>query len=312
MVRRIAYLENYGLTLPELFAPPAYHRWHWWSVFWQTHYSAQSFLAGERDSPYLGFAGTAGLLWLAVPSLFHLLKGQLRCIPTQALQVLWILLYSLVGGINLLIGVFGFILFRATNRYSIVILTIALLFLVRQLSRCCPRQFVRPVALGLLVLGLWDQLPPSTDRAFVQQNARVARSDLHFVSDLEKALPSGSKVFQLPVVDFPESPPIHQMTAYEHFRPYLFSRSLHFSYGSDKGRYREAWQKEIEKMPAAQMAAKLEEFGFDAVLVNRRGYEDRGDGLIAELAATGRPIDDRRYWTSSILSRPFLCRVLGM
>ena len=47
---------------------------------------------------------------------------------------LWILLYSAVGGINGVIGAFGFLLFRSTTRYVIFLLCIILMFAVKRLS----------------------------------------------------------------------------------------------------------------------------------------------------------------------------------
>lgn len=290
VVRNLAGLEIYGLKIPELFMPPGYHRWHSWADFGAKAYFNRTAIRGEMWSPYLGFAGAAGLLWLGGLSFYRLLQGRFHAIPVQAWQILWILLYSLIGGINLLIGTFGLILFRGTNRYSVIILAISLLFLVRQLSHYSPRKLAWPIGVGLLALGLWDQLPPQTSNASIHQTRQVIESDRAFVGKMESVLPADSMVFQLPVMDFPEVPPIHKMGDYQHFRPYLFSEDLHFSYGSDKGRPREAWQHVIEKLPPAQLVEKLEEYGFDAIYINRKGYSDRGKHLVEELKAINRPI----------------------
>jgi hypothetical protein len=291
VTRSLADLERNGLVVPQLFLPSNYHRWHWLANFGQTRYFTEATINGEMGSPYLGFAGLAGFLWLASLSFFRLLQGRLDLIPVQALQTLWVLLYSLVGGINLLAGVFGFLLFRGTNRYSIIILTIALLFLVRQLSRQCRRNFVLPVALALLLIGLWDQVPPSTVKAQIDQTAQLIQSDRVLVDSMESALPAGSMVFQLPVYEFPEiGTYTYRMADYDHFRPYLFSHHLHFSYGSHKGRPLERWQREVERMPSVRMAAKLEEYGFSAIYINRKGFADRGEELLSALRAAGKPV----------------------
>ena len=54
-------------------------------------------------------------------------------------------------------------------------------------------------------------------------------------------LPPGAMVFQLPVMAFPEVAPAHNLGDYEHFRPYLATRALRFSYGMLKGRSRHRW-----------------------------------------------------------------------
>ena len=288
--RNLGALELYGLKIPELVFPPIYHRWHAWAEYGQSHYFIPTMIKGEMGSPYLGIVGLAGLGWLAITSLYRFLQGRLRLIPVHMWQILWILLFSLIGGLNLLLGTFGFILFRGTNRYSIVILAIALLFLVRQLSRRCPKKWVVPLAFGIALIGLWDQLPPKVSASQIQQTANFVRSDRNFAKELEAQVPQGSMVFQLPVAPFPEMPSIYQMSDYEHFRPYLFTQLLHYSYGTIKGRGDADWQIELSKLAPADMADKLESYGFGAVIINRKGYKDKGTRLINELANTNRPV----------------------
>jgi hypothetical protein len=95
-------------------------------------------------------------------------------------------------------------------------------------------------------------------------------------------------VFQLPVMAFPEAPPAHQLNDYEHFRPYLATHSLRFSYGSLKGRSRGRWQRDAETLPTSEFVKKLERYGFAAVYFSRRGYADGGEKLLADLTAMGR------------------------
>ena len=289
-VRHLNELIQFGLKIPDLFMPPPYHRWHWWASFGQTKYYLVSGLTGEMWSPYLGFAGMGGLAWLTGMSIFRLFQGKPSCVPVQAWQTLWVLAFSLVGGVNLILGIFGCNYFRASNRYSIIILCISLLFLVRQLSRHCPRRLALPVAFILLAAGRADQLPPVTSNAEIEQVAQEIQSDREFTAGMESGLPPGTMVFQLPVVPYPESPPINKMYDYEHFIPYLYSKHLRYSYGSDKGRALETWQRIVEKMPAAEMAAKLEQYGFGAIYLNRKAFKDEGSKLIDDLRDAGKPV----------------------
>jgi len=289
-VRYLMEMELYGLKVPDLLMPPPYHRWHWWASFGQSKYYLVTALKGEMWSPYLGFAGIAGLAWLAGMSIFRLFQGKPRCIPVQAWQTLWVLAFSLVGGANLILGILGCNYFRGSNRYSIIILCISLLFLVRQLSRHCPRRLALPVTFILLAAGLADQLPPVTTTASIEQLAQQIQSDREFTAGMESGLPPGTMVFQLPVVGFPESPPINKMYDYEHLKPYLFSRRLRYSYGAVKGRAPETWQREVEKMPPAEMAAKLEEYGFGAIYINTKAFRNGGSKLIDDLRYAGKPV----------------------
>ena len=290
VIRNLAGLELYALKIPELVFPPSYHRWHGWAEFGQKHYFVPTLLKGELGSPYLGLAGLAGAVLLAGKSLWRILQGRPQMVPIQAWQTLWILLFSLGGGINLLLGTFGFLPLRSTNRYSVFILALVLLFLVRQLSREIPRKWVAPVALGLLVMGLWDQLPPQVPAKELRRTVDSVRSDRDFAEKLEAQLPQGALVFQLPPRTFPEAGPVFQMQDYEHFRPYLYSRGLHYSYGTNRGRVDADWQIAVGKAATAHMAKRLESFGFAAVMINRRGYEDSGVRLVSELTGARRPV----------------------
>jgi hypothetical protein len=185
-------------------------------------------------------------------------------------------------------------LFRGTNRFSIWILALVLLFLVRQLTILCrhkPAAFRAVLALLIASLALFDEIPvvaidglnPEKQRA----DREVIASDRVFVKQLESSLPPGSMIFQLPVIDYPESVQPGTMTDYEHFRPYLHSHNLRYSYGSDKGRLREGWQRDVERDDAPSMKTTLENYGFTAVYINKHGYVDGAKALIEGLRAAG-------------------------
>jgi len=290
IVRNLTSLDKFALRIPSLVFPQDHHRWHAWAEYGQSHYFIPTMIEGEKKGGYLGLVGLAGLMWLTGTSLFRLLQGKLNLIPIHAWQILWVLLFSLAGGINLLLGTFGFVLFRCTFRYGLFIFALVLLFLVRQLSRKCSPKWTIPLACGIIVIGLWDQLPPKDSPAEIQRIANFMKSERNFSKELEAQLPQDSMVFQLPVVAFPETRPIYQMTDYEHFRPYLFTRHLHYSYGTNKGRRDADWQVVVNKLTPADMIAKLESYGFGAIIINRKGYEDKAVQLLEGIVATGRSI----------------------
>jgi hypothetical protein len=121
--RNLASLEVYALKIPELVLSSGNHPLKTFVEFGQKKYFEVAFVKGEYWSPYLGTVASTGLILMTVSSLYRLLQGKLKLIPVQFWLIVWILLYSLVGGINLLRGTFGLEYFRATNRYRIFILT---------------------------------------------------------------------------------------------------------------------------------------------------------------------------------------------
>ncbi|HYN01870.1 MAG TPA: hypothetical protein VE359_05465 [Vicinamibacteria bacterium] len=283
-------LERYALKPIELLLPaPGWGLTPWPSL--AVSYAEGALYRGEMGSAYLGLAGLAGLAWMCLSAFRGYLQRRRGFVPGALLAVAWILAYSMVGGLNGLVGALGFTWFRGTNRYSVWILALVLLWMVGRLSRA-PWAGRRAASLAAAALAtsiaFADQCPPGTPAAQVAQARKVMASDLAFVRALEAALPREAMIFMLPVVDSPEGDRVRKATDYENFRPYLLSIRLRFSYGSDKGRPREAWQRRVEALEAESMADALERMGFAGLLVNRKGYEDGARELRDRLAATGR------------------------
>src|SRR5207302_980335 len=141
--------------------------------------------------------------------------------PLETWLILWIVFYSVVGGFNCLIGSAGFQFFRSSNRYSIFILTIVLIYGVRQLSQINWRGisgYLIPAI--VLIIALYDQMPRPPSFEEIRAVDAVISADRQFAAEMEGRLPKGAMVFQLPIMSFPEDlgGPI---PAYDHFRPYL-------------------------------------------------------------------------------------------
>jgi hypothetical protein len=290
IVRNYAGVELYALKPIELIVPVV-HRITALGDWGMNHYAKQAYVVGEVGSPYLGIVGIAALLLLLWEAARHLVGQNLKQVPFHLWFVLWILSFSVVGGINALLAVCGLVLFRGSNRYSIVILTLVLLFLVRYLSSFTRNWKWMPasaLAGSIMVLGLLDQIPSSPTRESIAATRKVVRADARMTANLEAKLPANAMIFQLPIMDFPEVPPLRGVASYEHFRPYLYSRHLRYSYGSDKGRTRERWQSEAEQFGTSRLINILEQYGFSAILINRKGYEDGAAGLLQELRSLGK------------------------
>ncbi len=294
IVRPYGNLERFALKPLELVLPPAGSGLAPWRPLSEA-YQQSALYRGEIGSAYLGLAGIAALGWLAVSAAAGFFRRPKAFVPAAFLAVSWIVAYSVIGGINGILGLLGFIWLRATNRYSIWILALVLLWAAVRLSRRpqLSRRASALTALTVTAVALCDQIPWHAAETIGPVTAATS-SDGLLVRNLEAGLPAGAMIFQLPVVDFPEGTRVRGTVDYDHFRPYLFSSHLRFSYGADKGRPREAWQHRAEALPPEAMAEALERIGFSGLLVNRRAYEDGGRDLREQLAAGGR----REAWES--------------
>jgi hypothetical protein len=288
LARNYGGTEIYALKPVEMFIPPPFHHWDWLAFFGH-RYARWSVWRGEVFLPYLGLAGIAGFVWLVALTVRRLAAR--RALPGQSLSIAWILAYATIGGVTNLLALFaGFQIFRATNRAAIFISAIVLFFLVGRLSRLSLRwpawQRIGAAA-ALAAIGVFEQLPKSESPQDLAALASEVRADKEFGRMLESNLPVGAMVFQLPVLGFPEVQPPHKLGDYEHFRPYLATNHLRFSYGAPKLRARSRWQRELETAPVPELVHRLEQHGFAALHLNRRGFADGGEKILQELATIG-------------------------
>jgi len=290
-VREFRWLELSALKWADLFIPLPNHPLL--GGIGRAYYGTDTtpgmtMIPGEiPPSCYIGILGIAAFVWLTVEALRQLGKNQ--PIPKSAWAVLWTLLYSAVGGINCLAGIlFGLTLFRSSTRYCIFIMALLLLWAGKRLSTIALDREMRIfVILFAGVLVLWDQTPPLGDATREMKRLEVIiKSDRMFAQALEARLPKGAMVFQIPIMDFPEAP--STLPAYDHFRPYLHTDHLRFSFGGMKGRPSAEWQKAVGNQPLPRFIRDLERYGFAALYINRRGFPpDRIDKILEELRQLG-------------------------
>lgn len=277
-------LERFALKPLELFIPsPGFGLADWGRVA-RVHWERRIYRA-EGGSPYLGVVGGATLAGLFALSVAGLLRRPAQAPPPAAVAIAWVLLYSILGGVNQVLGIVGFLWLRGTNRFSVWILVLVLLFLVTRR----PGRWSLAAATLVVAIVLADQVPLRASAEGLRQTRLAVDGDEAFVKDLEGSLPDGAMLFMLPLVEFPEGRPVLGAAEYDHLRPYLFSTRLRFSFGTDKGRLREAWQLETVARPTALMVSDLERYGFAGILLDRRAYPENGGDYLADLAVAGRP-----------------------
>tara|TARA_B100001093_G_scaffold223474_1_gene214117 strand:+ start:18530 stop:20632 length:2103 start_codon:yes stop_codon:yes gene_type:complete len=280
--RNLASLELYALKIPDmLFAPGG---GTWFTEFSKWVYYDRAYVKGEYWSPYLGFFGLFSLFVFISINSFEALRGKFVNVSVHYWHAIWVLLFSIVGGVNLLFGTAGFTFLRATNRLSIFILAIITIFTLRYLTKHISNRTAIIIAIIISYAVWFEQLAPRIKANPPVPNAieKMIISDKKFVKEIEASNPNG-KIFMLPVMQFPEVGPINKMGDYEPLRLYINSNNLHYSYGSNKGRGDSEWQLDIESLSPEEMVKKLQIYGFDAIVINRKGYEDKGDLLISGL-----------------------------
>ena len=107
---------------------------------------------------------------------------------------------------------------------------------------------------------------------------------------MERDLPDGASVYELPYRYFPEAPLAGNLGPYDLVRPYLHSDTLEWGWGGMLGREAD-WQASTSTLPAAEMLDRVAAVGFD--------------GLVYDLGSTYRSGDPSPEDISAVLgSRP--------
>ena len=286
--RGFAAADIYALKPLDFIIPPTEHRVAALGTIGR-HYATESALKGEFSYDYLGLVGGAGLIWLLVTGLRSAVRPR-PCsrVPEAVLGVLACGLFAMVGGANSLAAFAGCDWFRASGRIGVFPALWALLFLCGRLQRLTAprsRRFTLTFAAVLGVAGLWEQVP-LIDASHVRRAfAPVVEADQLTVATLEQALGRTARVFQLPVEPFPEAGRLYNLGDYDHFRPFLAGGSLAFSHGALRGTAAERWATHLAARPAGEMIAALNQAGFAALWIDRRGYPDRAAALLEQLRA---------------------------
>lgn len=284
---RLAVLGGTGSLPPERTAAPADLTW----LYNETNEA--------EVSPPLGMIGAFGFLvvsalGLAAPCAIT------RRIPTIGdlgkLNIAAVLL-GVLGGFSEILALYVSMKIRCYNRISIAIGFVSLAGLSLLVSRP-DREAQAKFGWGWLIalwvitgLGLLDQIPPVLTPNHARDSARF-RDDQAFFKKVEAALPANAMVFQLPPNSFPEFGRHFQMYDYNHFRGYLHSRKLRWSYGALRGREVEKLQSSLAPLPPPELVKRLAEAGFSAIYVNRQGHEAGGPALVQALRGLcpGEPI----------------------
>jgi phosphoglycerol transferase len=285
--RQVQEAEIYSLKLAQLVLPVTGHRIHALAALKERYnMNRLRFWINENDWTSLGAIGASGFL-LLLGWLFFAggKKSGFDLLDSLSWLNLAGFLLGTIGGFGVLFALVVSDDIRAYNRICAFLAFFsffAALLVLERMSERLSRYLVYPLLALLLVGGLLDETVKTNAydrRALWAENV----SDEAFVHQLERLLPKNAMIFQLPYVAFPASPPVHNMADYDHFRAYLHSSSLRWSYGAMRGRDVDLWQRRVAALPPQEMAQTLALAGFSGIYVNRAGYADNAAQLENQL-----------------------------
>jgi hypothetical protein len=232
-------LVTSGLRLPDLFFPLNYPI-RFVETFARTHYFEAGNPPSDNAGAFLGFAWGLLLAVLASVCIVQGLRGRFRDIEWEGWALGYVLILATVGGLEYVFTTLGFGRLYATNRYSVVILCIVLLWACRRLEQLASTLRQRALLVVVTAVAVFECIGtrrPNRDATI----ERTASSDRQFAEAVERRLPRGAGVFQLGA-DTGAPPKGEFVGGEDGFRLFLWTEQLRFATGAQVGRPREDWQ----------------------------------------------------------------------
>ncbi|MES2317819.1 MAG: sugar translocase [Pseudomonadota bacterium] len=278
--------EVYGFKFVQLLMPRTDHRIGAVADYAYNYFNTTP-LTNENATANLGAAGAAGLLALLCAAAAALAgRSVAPDVRLLALVVAVLLMFGWIGAFGSLFAHTVSPSLRGWNRISIFIAYGALLggALLLQPLLHGRRRLTAALAALLVVAGMFDQTSrPPRDRVIAVN--RAFADDRAFVAAIEASLPPASAVYQLPYMAFPEVGARERLQAYDHMAGVLHSRALRWNYAGMKGREGDLFYRALDKEALATQLDVLRRLGFAGIYVDRRGYADQGQAVMAGLQA---------------------------
>ncbi len=286
--------ELFGLKVADLLLPIEAHRLSPLAHLTE-RYRSTTPIPGEPAGA-LGIVGTVGFVALLAGFLvagLQVTRRPLGLFMYLGAILTLCLLIAETGGFATLISYLVSSQIRAWNRIAIFVAFVCLAGVGLMLERLRARlrwssAAFAPLVAGIVALGVLDQTSRATVPPY-RELATTYRSDGAFVGSIERQLPAGAMVLQLPYLSFPEAQLSHfggrlpaAMGDYEHFREYLHSTKTRWSYGSMRGRAAD-WAFALQRLPVTTSAVAAAADGFQGLVIDRTGYYDRARSLEAQL-----------------------------
>lgn len=292
--RSSAHSEILGLKITQLLLPRSGHRSGKLAEITRG-YSASFPLVNENSFASLGLIGGVGFL-LLLGVLFlqkseHPGNRKILVLHIFSKITLLLLLFATIGGFSSLFSILVTPEIRAWNRISIFIgftsIAAFVLILDDRLDKIRNHRYISIIKLTVVVIllsfAIWDQTTPACADCRLKMKMEF-KNDGDFVEKIETIVPKGGAIYQLPYFPFPETPSLHNLGDYGHFRGYLHSSSLKWSYGGMKGREGDLFFRELSQQPLTKQLEVIEHLNFSGIYIDRRGYVDHGRAIEIELS----------------------------
>ena len=254
----------------------------------------------ENLTARLGLYGAFGLILIFVLLLRRSVgdRGTSQPVGTITALGLATFLFITVGGFGAVFNLLVVPDIRAYNRFSVFLaffsIAIASIWLHGLLEN---RQSLRKVGVysgiaAFAALSLYDQLLDTDSMThFRPDSIRQAETDWKVAAEMERLLPEGTAVLELPLTGFPIMYIFNKMYSYDHARPYIWSHRFKWSWPSLSARHVE-WQEEMKSLKGSAFVDAAVLSGFGAIWIDRYAYDDNGKEVLSPLLTSGTRLLD--------------------
>lgn len=285
-VRSSGEAEIFGLKWMQLIIPQQTHQISSFARF-ALSYIAKTPLNNENTTSSLGFFAALGFVMIWVGLFLKFTRNKFTPFTNYIIMtVVMLFMFGTVGGFGSLFSVLISSSIRGWNRISIFIQFGSLLFFFIILGAILTkykvsRKYVAAVITIITVIGCFDQTPNNYNINTMDAKKNYLL-DSSFIKKIEGELPQGSAIYQLPYMPFPEVPHLHDLETYALASGFLNSTSLKWSYAGMKGREGDIFYRHLSELPADQQIKAIKNLGFAGIYIDRRGYEDQGQEVVAQ------------------------------
>ncbi len=287
--------ETFGLKIRHLLTPIGNHKFPPIQHIERKIKSVPFLYENENHTSRLGTVGSLGFLLIIFVSLVYLSQNGktiplpiIKTFPLCALTLAAVLLAT-IGGLGSLFNILVSPDIRAYNRISPFIhfmSLFALAFVVHDLTKKWSNLIFYPVGILFLGLAIIDQAPFDVVTVKYELSRKIAVPVKQLTEEVESRLSEGAMVYQLPYLDYPHTPKVHNLVSHQHMNGYLFSKTLKWSWPA-MSTNATRMNRFVNSLDPKFMVRTLITLGFDAIWVDRRAYVDRGDSLIRKLQNSG-------------------------
>lgn len=273
--------EIYSLKLIQMLVPPSYSKVGFLKNIFNS-YSNNGFNINENACASLGAVGSIGFLVLCgwfILRYVRKTKADSRILSLLAMFAVSLVLYCSAGGFG---TIFSYLItpeLRGLNRVSIMILCIslaALAIIVADLVEKRSKLLSWIICLFAISLTLVYDVP-AMNAVNIQDGVKIQHSnDQEFFGKIENELQSDEMVYQIPMVEFPEMPPVNNMADYALLKAYVYTDKIRWSYGGVKGRETVATDLFIDNGIGNQFLDGIIQNGYSGIYIDTSGYEDGG------------------------------------